>query len=128
MQKIVDGTVRVHLRNYILGKFFVPRFYSRHISPWHNYSGKFIVWRFYNSQNNRTPLWYAPMLKVNIHAWLKYLNHLVISIYMYINLVIFELWSYTGRITPIIFRHEGKFSPNYIKLNYNDMGSFENTM
>ena len=40
---------------HILGKFFVWRFYSRHISSWLNYSGKFIVRRFYSSRNNRTP-------------------------------------------------------------------------
>ena len=39
----------------VLGKFFVRRFYSRHISSWLNYSGKFIVRRFYSSRNNRTP-------------------------------------------------------------------------
>ena len=43
------------LQNYILGKFFDQRFYSRHISSWLNYSGEFIVWRFYSSRNNRTP-------------------------------------------------------------------------
>ena len=39
----------------ILGKFFVRRFYSRHISSWLNYSGEFIVRRFYISRNNRIP-------------------------------------------------------------------------
>ena len=38
-----------------LGKFFVWRFYSRHISSWLNYSGEFIDRRFYSSRNNRTP-------------------------------------------------------------------------
>ena len=68
--------ITVHFRKSILGKFFVRRFYSRHISSWLNFSGKFIVWRFYSrhisswlnysgefivrrfysSRNNRTPI------------------------------------------------------------------------
>ena len=53
--QIIQNKGPVHFRNYILGKFFVWRFYSRHISSWLNYSGEFIVRRFYSSRNNRTP-------------------------------------------------------------------------
>ena len=58
----------VHFKNYyILGKFFVWRFYSRHISSWLNYSGEFIVRRFYSSRNNRTP----PSLRLLICAYVS---------------------------------------------------------
>ena len=67
MQKIVEGSV--HFRNYILGKFFVRRFYSRHISSWLNYSGEFIVRRFYSSRNNWTP--FKLMIFLTIMNWIN---------------------------------------------------------
>ena len=64
--QILQNKGPVHFRKSILGKFFVRRFYSRHISSWHNFSGKFIVWRFYSSRNNRTP-----KLSFSLFIWKK---------------------------------------------------------
>ena len=69
MEKWPRYDILQKLYHPILGKYFIRRFYSRHNSSWLYYSGEFIVWRFYSSRNNWTPLFFLPVSsKFNISS------------------------------------------------------------